>query len=170
MTAALPSSQSVLRISIALRRHIEDSGSHTFNPCTKTADQPPDLDSRKRFFARMLPGKTFASTRTAPKPQGFHTTLPRTVHSSSYHHRIGMGPSGRTQDVVGRLYIGDPVANGLAGSVLQCCCATVYRPHLSAAQAHAKHVERLSLHVLCTHVYNALQSQARTDSSLQAKG
>lgn len=60
----------------------------------------------------------------------------------------GVGTGYRSQDVVGVLHVGDPVADGGAAGVLQGLGALMHTPHLRPQQPHTEHIQRLPLHVL----------------------
>jgi len=62
-----------------------------------------------------------------------------------------------------RVDVGDPVADGLAGRLLQRLRTDVDRTNLGAEQLHAFHVGPLAAHVLDTHVDDAVEPEAGTD-------
>mmetsp|Transcript_11982 Transcript_11982/g.33139 ORF Transcript_11982/g.33139 Transcript_11982/m.33139 type:complete len:415 (-) Transcript_11982:284-1528(-) len=78
----------------------------------------------------------------------------------SHHHRVGVGPGHRTQDVVGGLHVRHPVPDGLGGGVLEGGRSCRDRPDLRAKELHPEHVKGLPLHVLGSHVNDALEAQA----------
>jgi hypothetical protein len=77
------------------------------------------------------------------------------------HQRIRMGAEHRSQEVVGVGDVGDPVAHRLVDRVLQRAAAGVDAAHFRAQQAHAKHVERLPIHVRAAHVDVAVEAEQR---------
>ena len=78
----------------------------------------------------------------------------------SHHLGIRMRPHHRTDDVVGRAHVGDPVPDGLGGRVLQCLGAALHLDDLRAEQLHAPHVHGLPVHVLRAHVDGAVETEA----------
>ena len=56
-------------------------------------------------------------------PKGLHALLTRFIADDrmevTHQHRIGMGASNRSQDVVGAFHIGHPIADGFARGVFQ---------------------------------------------------
>ena len=64
------------------------------------------------------------------------------------HHRVRVRARRGPQNVVRGLDVGDPVADGLGGRVLQSGRAGMDGADLGSEEAHAEHVEGLSLHVL----------------------
>ena len=78
------------------------------------------------------------------------------------HHRgERMRAGGGSEDVVGRLDAGDPVAVGVVDRVLERARAGRDRDDLGAEQAHARDVERLALRVDLAHVDRALEAEQR---------
>ena len=77
------------------------------------------------------------------------------------HQRIRMRTKRRAEQVVGIADMRDPVAHGLVDRVFQGPAAGVDADDLGAQQPHAKHVERLALHVFSAHVYVALEAEQR---------
>jgi hypothetical protein len=78
-----------------------------------------------------------------------------------HHQRIRMRPQHRTEQVVRVADVGHPVAHRLVDGVLQRTAAGVDGAHLGAQQTHAKHVERLPLHVLDAHVDVTVEPEQR---------
>ena len=70
-----------------------------------------------------------------------------------------MRPEHRPQQVVGVADIRDPVAHRFVDRVLQRPAAGIDADNFRAEQPHAKHVERLAVHVLGAHVDVALEAQ-----------
>src|SRR5205085_4013832 len=81
----------------------------------------------------------------------------------THHHRVGMRPGDRADDVEGALDVRHPVAHGFVERVLQGLRAGLDRPALGAEYAHAVHVRRLAAHVLHAHVDDAFHAVARGD-------
>ncbi len=81
----------------------------------------------------------------------------------AHQHRVGMGTRHRTEDVVGALHVGHPVADRFAGGVLEGGGAGGDGAHRCPQQAHAEYVEGLTAHVLGAHVDDALQPEAGAD-------
>mmetsp|Transcript_5994 Transcript_5994/g.20667 ORF Transcript_5994/g.20667 Transcript_5994/m.20667 type:complete len:222 (+) Transcript_5994:781-1446(+) len=75
------------------------------------------------------------------------------------HHGVRVWASNRTQDVVRGLHVCHPVPDGLARGVLQSRSPGLHAPHLRPKQPHPEHVQRLPLHVLCSHVDDALETE-----------
>mmetsp|Transcript_8686 Transcript_8686/g.23607 ORF Transcript_8686/g.23607 Transcript_8686/m.23607 type:complete len:278 (+) Transcript_8686:691-1524(+) len=73
--------------------------------------------------------------------------------------RPGHGP----KNIVRRLDVRHPIADGLRGGILQRGGAGMDRAHLRSQQTHPEHVQRLPFHILGTHINDALQSLPRTD-------
>ena len=71
-----------------------------------------------------------------------------------------MGTGHRAQDVVGGLDVGDPIADRLAGGVLEGGGAGRHGLDGGPQQPHAEDVEGLAAHVLGAHVDDALQPEA----------
>mmetsp|Transcript_18399 Transcript_18399/g.35003 ORF Transcript_18399/g.35003 Transcript_18399/m.35003 type:complete len:217 (-) Transcript_18399:530-1180(-) len=82
----------------------------------------------------------------------------------AHQHGVRVGTCGGAQDVVRGLHVGDPVPNRLRGGVLEGGRASCHWAHLRSQEAHAKHVQGLALHVLSTHVDDALEAEASTHS------
>ncbi len=80
-----------------------------------------------------------------------------------HQHRVGVRAGHRAEDVVGGLHVGDPVADRLAGGVLEGGGAGGHRLHRGPQQPHAEHIQGLTAHVLGAHVDHALQTEAGTD-------
>ena len=74
-------------------------------------------------------------------------SLPMIGLEVAHHGRIGSGPRGRADDVVGVAHIGDPVAQRLVHGVLQRPRAGSDGVDLGAQQLHAEHVGLLPLDV-----------------------
>ena len=81
----------------------------------------------------------------------------------AHQHREGMGACDGTQDVVGRLDVGDPIADRLTGGVLQGGGASGDGLNRCPQQTHPEDVQGLTAHVLGAHVDDALEAKARTD-------
>ena len=79
------------------------------------------------------------------------------------HGGIGMRPHGRAQEVVGGIHVGHPVADGLAGGVLEGRRARGDRHHLGPEQPHALHVHVLTPNILGAHVHDALEPEEGAD-------
>mmetsp|Transcript_9374 Transcript_9374/g.23303 ORF Transcript_9374/g.23303 Transcript_9374/m.23303 type:complete len:281 (-) Transcript_9374:353-1195(-) len=98
----------------------------------------------------------------------FQALLPRLLADAgveiSHHHRVRVGAGHGSKDVVCSLHIGHPISDGFAGSVLEGGRAGRDRAHLRAQKTHPEHVQRLALHVLRTHVDNALEPKPCADS------
>ncbi len=77
--------------------------------------------------------------------------------------RIGVGSSGCADHVMGRLDVGDPVANGIVEGVFECARTVRDGDHFSAKEPHPHDVWTLSPHVLLAHVDDGLEAEARTD-------
>ncbi len=77
------------------------------------------------------------------------------------HLGEGVRPGDGAEDVVGRLDVGDPVAEGLVDGVLERLAAVVDRHDRRAEQPHPGDVERLALGVLAAHVDDALEPEQR---------
>ena len=75
------------------------------------------------------------------------------------HLRIRVRTDGRSDDVVGRADVGDPVSDGFGGRVLERLRPARHLDHLRSEQLHASHVHRLAPHVLGTHVDRAVESE-----------
>ena len=82
-----------------------------------------------------------------------------------HQHRIGMGPHRAADQVMGRLHIGDPVADGFVDGVFQSARAGVDGDDLGAQQPHPVHIEGLAHRVLGAHIDDALQAQHRAHGS-----
>ena len=74
---------------------------------------------------------------------------------------IRRGADRRADHIVGRADVGDPIADGLAGRVLERAAAGVDGQHLGPQHPHAHDVEPLAFHVDATHVDVALKTQQR---------
>ena len=79
----------------------------------------------------------------------------------SHELREGVRASGRSEDVVGRLDVGHPVAERLVNCILKGCGPGGHRDDLGAQHLHASHVESLTFSVLAAHVDRALEAQQR---------
>ncbi len=79
----------------------------------------------------------------------------------AHHHRIGMRPRYRADDVEGALDVGHPVAHRFVERILQRLGAALHRHHRGTEQLHAVDVHRLPLDVLGAHVHHALHAVAR---------
>ena len=79
----------------------------------------------------------------------------------AHHQRIGMRAQRRSEQVIGVLDVGDPVAHRLVDGVLQRLAARVDLAHRRPQQLHAHDVQRLAPHVLAAHVDDALEAQQR---------
>ena len=71
-------------------------------------------------------------------------------------------PDAGADHVVGRLDVRDPVADRLAGRLLQRPRADLHRLHARAEEVHALDVGRLAAHVLGSHVDDAFEPEAGT--------
>ncbi len=70
----------------------------------------------------------------------------------THHGRIGMRARHGSENVVGGPHVGHPVAHGFVHGVFQGRGAVLDRVDLGPQQVHAKHVERLALHIDRAHV------------------
>ncbi len=70
-----------------------------------------------------------------------------------------MGADHRAQQVVGGVYVGHPVADGLVDGVLKGAGALGYRAHLGAEELHAEDIGGLAADVLLAHVDDAFHAQ-----------
>src|SRR5690606_37152733 len=70
----------------------------------------------------------------------------------AHHHWIGVRAQRRAEDVMRVADIGDPVAHSLVDRLLQRALPRLDPADLGSHHPHAKHVQRLSLHVDGTHV------------------
>ncbi len=99
---------------------------------------------------------------------GFHhlraNLLPDHLLEVAHHHRIRMRPRRGANQVVSRLYVGDPVAQRLVHGVLERAGTGGHRPHLGAQHAHAQHVRPLPLDIRRAHEDDAGQVEFRADS------
>ena len=73
---------------------------------------------------------------------------------------VGLRADARADQVVRRLDVRDPVADRLAGRLLQRLRPELDRPDLGAEQAHPLDVRTLAAHVLGAHVDDALEPEA----------
>src|SRR5205085_3526951 len=80
----------------------------------------------------------------------------------AHHRRERMRADDRADAVVGCLDVGDPVAEGLVGGVLQRLRAGADRYDLGAKEPHTGDVERLSARVLLAHVDGAVKTEQRS--------
>ena len=74
-----------------------------------------------------------------------------------------MRPECGAEQVIGIAHVRDPVAKRFVDRVFQGLGTGFHTAHFCAHQFHAKHIERLPLHVLGTHVDDALESEACAD-------
>ena len=81
----------------------------------------------------------------------------------AHHHGVRVWTDDAPYGVVGRLDVGDPVADRLVDGVLEGTAAAGDGPDLSAEQTHPEHVERLATDVLLAHVDDALLSEHGAD-------
>lgn len=81
----------------------------------------------------------------------------------AHHHGVGVGAGHGTDDVEGVVHIGHPVAHGFVERVLQGLAAGLDRHHGRTQQLHAVDIGALALHVLGTHVDDALEAVTRAD-------
>mmetsp|Transcript_1449 Transcript_1449/g.2509 ORF Transcript_1449/g.2509 Transcript_1449/m.2509 type:complete len:265 (+) Transcript_1449:768-1562(+) len=79
----------------------------------------------------------------------------------THHHGVRVGAGCRAENVVGALNVGDPVADGLRGRVLERGSSRMHRAHFRTQQTHAEHIQCLALYVHGAHVDDAFQSEAR---------
>lgn len=77
------------------------------------------------------------------------------------HGGEGVRAGDRTEEVVGPVHIGDPVAERLVDGVLERPGAGLHRDDLGAQHAHAGHVEGLALGVDLAHVDDAFEAEER---------
>src|SRR5207249_10346624 len=75
--------------------------------------------------------------------------------------RVRLGPDARADQVVRRLDVRDPVADRLAGRLLQRPCPELDRTDLGAEEAHPLDVRLLPAAVLGAHVDDAVEPEAR---------
>mmetsp|Transcript_16910 Transcript_16910/g.33079 ORF Transcript_16910/g.33079 Transcript_16910/m.33079 type:complete len:488 (-) Transcript_16910:324-1787(-) len=73
----------------------------------------------------------------------------------------GVGPDGRSDEVVRGGDVGHPVAHRLVDRVLERRRARAHWVHRRAQHLHSEDVERLPLHVLGAHVNDALETEQR---------
>ena len=110
------------------------------------------------------PPPTQAATASGSRPVR-SSTLAGLVADDSLevadHDRERVRAADRSQQVVGALDVGDPVAHGLVDGVLERAASGADRHDLGAQQAHPGHVERLPPGVLLAHVDDALQVEQR---------
>mmetsp|Transcript_18721 Transcript_18721/g.32509 ORF Transcript_18721/g.32509 Transcript_18721/m.32509 type:complete len:366 (-) Transcript_18721:76-1173(-) len=76
-------------------------------------------------------------------------------------HGVRMGTGDRTHDVVSLDGVAHPVTNGFGQGIGQRRGTRGDRSHLSTHEPHTEHIELLSLHILGTHVHNALHAESR---------
>src|SRR5688572_3408013 len=74
------------------------------------------------------------------------------------HARVRRGPHHRPDDVVGAVDVGDPVPDGLRGSVLQGPGARRDRDDRGPEEVHAENIQGLTAHVLLAHVDHTFQA------------
>ena len=86
-------------------------------------------------------------------------------HALEVAHELGVrrGPDAGADQVVGRLDVGDPVADRLARRLLQRPRAELDGAYLGAEEVHSLDVGRLAAHVLGAHVDDAVEPEARAD-------
>ena len=77
------------------------------------------------------------------------------------HHREGMRPERRTEDVVRVIHGGHPIAHRFVHGFLEGGLSRRHGADFRSHQAHAGDVESLSLHVHRAHVNHALHAEAR---------
>ena len=75
------------------------------------------------------------------------------------HERVRMRPHDRAKCVIRCLDSCDPVSHCLIHRILECATSRHCRNYFSSKQLHAKHIQRLALHVYLAHVHLALQTQ-----------
>src|SRR5690625_4319410 len=80
------------------------------------------------------------------------------------HHRIGMRPHHRADNVEGVIDIRHPVTDRFIGSILQGSGATLHRSHLGTQKSHPLHVELLTLHILGAHIDHPFHAETCTRS------
>ena len=126
-------------------------------PATKSVNMPIAFE----------PPPTHAITASGSRPSAARicsrASRPITRCSSRTSSGIRRGPDARADQVVGRVDVGDPVADRLARRLLQRARAELDRPHLGAEQPHPLDVGRLAPHVLAAHVDDALEPEVRAD-------
>ncbi len=81
----------------------------------------------------------------------------------AHHLRIGVRAGGGADEVIGRVDIGDPVAQRLVHGVLERARAGGDRADLGAEHLHAQHVRPLPLHVGGAHEDGAGKAEAGAD-------
>ena len=81
----------------------------------------------------------------------------------AHHHGVRVWADDASYSVVGRLDVGDPIADRLVDGVLESPAPAGDRPDLCAEQPHPEHVERLASDVLLAHVDDALLSEHGAD-------
>jgi len=77
-----------------------------------------------------------------------------------HHHRIGVRPGHRTNQIVGGAHIRHPVAQSFVHRILERLAARFHHPHFGTQELHAKDVERLALNVFFTHENLTLHAEA----------
>src|SRR5262249_20755832 len=65
----------------------------------------------------------------------------------AHHHRIRVRAERRAEDVVRAAHVRDPIAHRLVDRFLERLLAGLDAAHLGTHEPHAKHVQRLPLHV-----------------------
>ena len=85
--------------------------------------------------------------------------LPDDPLKVAHERREGVRARRRAEDVVRRVDVGHPVAEGLVDRVLERGRPRRDRDDLGAEDLHARHVQGLAAHVLRAHVYRALQAE-----------
>eukprot|EP01137_Pigoraptor_chileana_P017491 Opistho-2@75637 len=77
----------------------------------------------------------------------------------AHDRRERVWPDCRANEVVRRLNVCHPVAHRLVDGILQRFAARVHGNDLRAQHFHPKDVQRLTPHILCTHIHNKLETQ-----------
>ena len=83
----------------------------------------------------------------------------------SYHRGIGVGTCHRANAVEGIFHIGHPVAQRVIHRVFQCAATGGDWHHFCAQKLHAKHIWRLALNVMRTHIDHTFQTKFGTNRS-----
>ncbi len=115
----------------------------------------------------LLPPPTQATTASGRRPSA--SSICALISSAddaleiAHHARIGRRPGGGAEDVKRRLQIGHPIAKRFIDGIFQRAAAAGHRHDFRAQQAHAKDVERLSLHIFRAHVDRARHAEQRGD-------
>ena len=66
-----------------------------------------------------------------------------------------------SKQVVSRVNIGDPVAQGFVYGIFECSASGCDCDHLGPQQLHASHIQCLPLGVYLAHVYDAIEAEQR---------